>query len=113
MTYNVFSGTLNPTHSLTHLVISNYSWFSADECTSCRQQSHAGSKTLLQQNTPVLKLGCRLTQVDLHDGRRMVVVNAYLEYTVILLPMLNLHVDMKNFGEGDSLVVGLYVRIFT
>jgi len=33
------------------------------ECASCHQQGHMGSKTLLQQNLPVLNCGCRLTQV--------------------------------------------------
>jgi len=52
MTYNVFSGTLNSTHSLA----------------SCRQQGRAGSKILLQQNPPVLNGGCQITQVDLYNG---------------------------------------------
>ena len=43
------------------------------ECTGCRQQGHAGSKTLHQQNPPVLNWRCRLTQVDLYNGRKMVV----------------------------------------
>ena len=33
----------------------------------------AGSKTLLQQNAPVLNCGCQLMQVDLYDGCKMVV----------------------------------------
>jgi len=33
-----------------------------------------GSKTLLQQNPPVLNWGCRLWQVVLYSGRRLVVV---------------------------------------
>jgi len=37
-------------------------------------QRHAGSKTLHQQKPPVLNWRCRLTQVDLHNGRKMVVV---------------------------------------
>jgi len=32
----------------------NYSVFSLSECTSCCQQGHVGSKTLFQQNYPVL-----------------------------------------------------------
>ena len=35
----------------------------------CRQQGHAGSKTLHQQNPPVLNWRCRLMQVDLYNGR--------------------------------------------
>jgi len=44
------------------------------ECASCRQQGHAGSKTSLQQNTPVLNGGCRLTQVVLYNGHKTIVV---------------------------------------
>jgi len=32
-----------------------------------------GSKTLLQQNPPVLNWGCQLIQVDQYNGRKMVV----------------------------------------
>jgi len=35
---------------------------------------HAGSKTLLQKNPPVVDLGCQLTQVDLCNDCKMVVV---------------------------------------
>ena len=40
----------------------------------CRQQGHAGSKTLQQQNPPVLdwRCRCRLMQVDLYNGRKTV-----------------------------------------
>ena len=44
------------------------------ECTGCHQQGHAGSKTLHSQNPPVLNWRCRLTQADLHNGRKTVVV---------------------------------------
>ena len=36
--------------------------------------AYAGSKTLHQQNPPVLYCRCRLTQVDVYNGRKMVVV---------------------------------------
>ena len=39
-----------------------------------RQQGHVGSKTLHQENPPVLNWRCRLTQVGLHNGRETVVV---------------------------------------
>jgi len=39
------------------------------ECDACCQQWHTGSKTLLQQNPPVLNWGRRLTQVDPFNGR--------------------------------------------
>jgi len=45
--------------------------YSAD---NCRHQGHAGSKTLHQQNPPVLHWRCWLTQVDLYNGRKTVVV---------------------------------------
>jgi len=35
---------------------------------------HAGSKTLHQQNRPVLNWRCRLARVDLYNGRDTVVV---------------------------------------
>ena len=40
----------------------------------CRQQGHAGSKTLHQQNPPVLNWRCRLTRVDVYNGRKTVVM---------------------------------------
>ena len=46
------------------------------ECAGCRQQGHAGSKTLHQQNNPVLNRRCQLMQVDLYNGHKMVVVIA-------------------------------------
>jgi len=39
---------------------------------SCHQQGHAGSKTLRQQNPPVLYWECRLTQVDKFNGCKSV-----------------------------------------
>ena len=47
---------------------------SKSECASCCQQGHVNSKTLLQQNPPVLNCGCWLTQVVLYIGRKTVVV---------------------------------------
>ena len=41
----------------------NSSIFSLILCASCRQQQHSGSKTLFQQNPPVLNRGCQLMQV--------------------------------------------------
>ena len=37
-------------------------------CAGCRQQGHAGSKTMHKQNPPVLNWRCRLTQVNLYNG---------------------------------------------
>jgi len=40
----------------------------------CHQQGHVGSKTLHQQNPPVLDWRCRLTQVDLYNSRKTAIV---------------------------------------
>ena len=40
------------------------------ECAGCHQQGHAGSKTLHQQNSRILSWRCRLTQVELYNGRK-------------------------------------------
>jgi len=44
------------------------------ECNGCHQQRYASSKILRQQNFPVLNWRCRLMQVDLYDGCKMVIV---------------------------------------
>ena len=44
------------------------------EFTSCHQQGHASSKTLLQQNPPVLNWGCQLVQVVIYNACKMAVV---------------------------------------
>jgi len=44
---------------------------SKSERAGYRQQGHAGSKTLHQQNPPVLNWRCRPTQADLYNGRKM------------------------------------------
>jgi len=41
---------------------------------SCHHQGHAGSKTLLQQNPPVLNWVCQLTHVVLYGSKMVVVV---------------------------------------
>jgi len=50
----------------------------------CCQQGHADSKTLHQQNPPVLNWGCPLTQVYLYNGCKTVVglYNAQLQLAV-------------------------------
>ena len=56
----------------------NSSIFSQSECASCHQQGRAGSKTLLQQNPPVINWGSRLMQVILYNDRKtLVVVSIY------------------------------------
>ena len=44
------------------------------KCAGCYQQGHTDSKTLHQQNPPVRNWRCRLTQVDLYNGHKTVVV---------------------------------------
>jgi len=51
----------------------NSSIFFLIQTASCRQQGHVGSKTLLQQNPPVLIWGCQLTQGDLYSDYKTVV----------------------------------------
>jgi len=43
-----------------------------------------GSLTLLQQNPPVLNWQCQLTQVDLYNGRTLVVVLDVVVMVVIV-----------------------------
>jgi len=70
LTEGVLDGTETvPASSLRTLASSPLS-----ECISGRQQLHAGSKTLLQQYSPVLNWGCQLTQVVLYKGHKMVVL---------------------------------------
>jgi len=47
--------------------------------------SHAGSKTLLQQNPPVLNWECLLTQVVLYNGRKMVLVVLVIVVIVVVV----------------------------
>ena len=44
------------------------------KCASFCQQGHVGSKTLHQQNPPVLNSRCQLMQVDLHNDCKTDVV---------------------------------------
>ena len=48
-----------------------------------------GSKTLHQQNPPVLNWSCRLTQVELYNGREMEVVRLLLLYLHFYIYLLN------------------------
>jgi len=49
-------------------------------CTKDDQQGHAGRKTFLQQNPPVLNIVCPLMQVVLYNGHKMVVVTYKRHY---------------------------------
>ena len=46
-----------------------------------------GSKTLHQQNSPVLNWRCRLTQVDLCNGRETMVVVVVVEFIDSIYPV--------------------------
>jgi len=46
----------------------------------CEQQGHAGSKTLHRQNPPVVNWRCWLTQADLYNGHKTVVVVLCFHY---------------------------------
>jgi len=50
----------------------------------CRQQGHAGCKTLLQQNPPVLNQRCLLTQVLLCNGCKTVIVVVVVVVVVVV-----------------------------
>ena len=60
--------------SVDKTVQENSSVFSLSESAGCRQQGHAHSKTLHQQNPPVLNGRCQLMQVDLYNGHKTVAV---------------------------------------
>jgi len=61
------------------------------ECSGCRQQEHASSKNLHQQNLPVLNWKCHLTQVDLYNGHKMVFFVLLLFQFSIRLCLFSLH----------------------
>jgi len=46
--------------------------------TSCYRQEHAGSKTLLQQNPPVINFGCRLIQMVLYNSHKTLIVVVHI-----------------------------------
>ena len=54
---------------------------SKSKCAGCCQQGHVGNKTLHRQNPPVLNWRCWLTQVDLYNGDKMVLVVVQLLYS--------------------------------
>jgi len=52
---------------------------------SCCHQGNAGSKTVLQENPPVLNCGCWLKQVVLHNGHKMVVAVVVVVVVVVVV----------------------------
>jgi len=55
----------------------------------CHQQGPLGSKTLHQQNPPVLDWRCRLTQVDLYNSRKTAIV--------VVVVVVVVYKDKSNF----------------
>ena len=64
-----------------HIQTSDCNFYSAISHPHGKKQRQAGSTTSLQQNPPVLKWGCRLTQVDIYDGIKMLLLCCYVEET--------------------------------
>ena len=62
--------------------------------TERRQQGHVGSKTLHQQNSPVLNWRCRLTQVDLYDRRETVLLLLLLQRVNLASNAAAQHIQM-------------------
>ena len=74
-----------------------------DNHASIPPQGHAGSKTLHQQIPPVLNWGCRLMQVDLHNGHKMVAVVGCTILYKMLYNMCFSHTSMANeFCHGGA-----------
>ena len=57
----------------------------SSEYITCRQQAHADSKSLLQQNPQVLNWGYQLTQVVLYNGGKIVVVAVAVAVAVVVI----------------------------
>ena len=62
--------------------------------TERRQQGHMGSKTLHQQNSPVLNWRCRLIHVDLYDGRATVLLLLLLQRVNLASNAAAQHIQM-------------------
>jgi len=54
------------------------------ECITCHQQGHAGSKTSLQQNPPVIHSGCQIKQADLYTDQKQSMVQLLFRKTLKL-----------------------------
>jgi len=68
---------------------------------SC-QQVHASSKTLHKQNPPVLNWRCWLTQVDLYNGRKTVVVVLLCIYQLFAGKRGDVHNTVKRTLASSS-----------
>jgi len=66
----------NFTRRVTNLSISPVK-ISLSKCASCYQQRHAGSKTSVQENPPILNSGCQLMQDVPNNGCKEVIVVVY------------------------------------
>ena len=58
-----------------------------------------GSKTLLQQNPPVLNWECQLTQVVLYNGHKMVVAVVVVVHVVVVVAVVVV-VVVKHWFNG-------------
>ena len=73
-----------------------YKQIKISNCVRCHHQWHAGSKTLHQQNSP-----CRLTQADLYNGCKTVVVVIISKCTNVWYTkrQTDRHSDLEEFIE--------------
>ena len=71
------------------IIVANFT-----EIVFCRQQEHAGSKTLRQQNPTVLNWRCQLTQVDLYNHimvvKRLLLSSSSLRSIFVLSVLLKI-----------------------
>ena len=75
----IFVSFLTVWRSAGNTIEENSSVFS--KCTSCHQQGHAGSKTVLQQNRPLFNWSCWITQDVLYNSCKAVVVVVCVFFT--------------------------------
>jgi len=68
------------------------------ECTSYRQQGHAGSKALMYQHPPVLNWGCQPMEVVLYNGCKMTVV-----VVVVVAAAVIVEYKLTDFWKQPSL----------
>ena len=76
------------------------------ECTSCYQQGHAGSKTLLQRSPLPLYQGCQLTQIDLCNSRKNHIM------VVVTRPTISYYHNFMIVIVSNEWLVGCYIVIY-
>jgi len=80
--------------------------FPYSKCACCRQQGHVGSKTFHQQNPAVLYWRCQLTQVDLYNSPKMVVVVVCLLLISRIFPVC---LNITRSGKGANVVCTFFL----